>query len=65
MSRTMALLLVCLGGVLLEVVGILGLAALGVGGVVLSLGAIIPAVVTANGVSWVVMHYDEPGRSPR
>jgi hypothetical protein len=65
MSRTRALILVFIGGLLLEIVGILGLAMVGVDGVALSLGAIIPLVLTADVVSRVVMHYGSSSRPHR
>jgi len=65
MTEGKALILVCVGGLLLGAGCTLGLAALGVAGVGLSLGAIVPMALTVDGVTRVVMHYGESGRSRR
>jgi hypothetical protein len=64
MTKTKALVLIFVGAIALETVAILGLAALGVRGIGLSLGAIVPLALAADGVSRVVMHYgdDADGR---
>lgn len=42
-----------------------GLVVLGVRGPVLSLGAIVPLAVAADGIGKVVMHYGETGKRRR
>jgi hypothetical protein len=61
-TKTKALLLIFLGSLLSTAVAILSLAALGVRGVGLSLGAIVPLALAADGVARVVMYYGESGR---
>jgi hypothetical protein len=46
-------------------VAVLGLVALGVRGPALSLGAIVPLALAADGIGRVVMHYGESGRRRR
>lgn len=57
--------MIVLGAMLLTTVAVLSMAALGVSGVALSLGAIIPLALAADGVARVVMHYGESGRRQR
>jgi hypothetical protein len=57
MTKTRAIWLIFIGALVFETVGILGLAALGVRGIGLSLGALIPLALAADGVARVVMHY--------
>jgi hypothetical protein len=59
MTEGRAHLLINLAGIVATTIGVLGLAALGVSGVGLSLGALIPLFVTASASAWVVMHYDD------
>jgi hypothetical protein len=56
-GRAFVLILICC--VALVVVAIPGLAALGVSGPALSLGAIVPMAIAANAISRVVMHFGE------
>jgi hypothetical protein len=65
MNEGRAFALILVAGSLLTVVGVLGLAALGVRGVGLSLGALIPLALGANAISRVVMHYGESGKRDR
>jgi hypothetical protein len=65
MTEARALVLIVLGAMLLTTVAVLSMAALGVSGVALSLGAIIPLAFAADGVARVVMHYGESGRRQR
>ncbi len=61
MTETTALWLIIVGAVLLTAVGVLSLAALGVTGIGLSLGALVPLALAADGVARVVMHYGGSG----
>jgi hypothetical protein len=61
MTRTRALVAIISAGVLLETVSILGMAALGVTGGVLSLGAIVPLVLASYSSSLVIMHFGPYG----
>jgi hypothetical protein len=65
MAEVRAVILIFVGAILLTAVAVLSMAALGVRGVVLSLGAIGPAALAADGVARVVMHYGESGRRQR
>jgi hypothetical protein len=65
MTRTTALIVILLAGLLLEAVAVLGMAALGVRGPLLSLGAIVPLALASFSSSLVVMHYGESGRRRR
>ncbi len=58
---TKALTLVFIGATVFETVCILGLLAVGVRGIGLSLGAIVPLALAADGVARIVMHYDDAG----
>jgi hypothetical protein len=62
-NRAFALILIC--ALFFTTVGVLGLAALGARGPILTLGALIPLAVSADAVSRVVMHYGESGRRRR
>ncbi|HEX3734241.1 MAG TPA: hypothetical protein VHU86_03710 [Solirubrobacterales bacterium] len=62
MTEAKALVLIISGSALLTTVAVLSMAALGVTGVALSLGAIVPLALAADGIGRVVMHY---GRSDR
>ena len=62
MTERRAFALVMIGCLFFIGVGVLGLAALGIRGPVLSLGALIPLAVGADAVSRVVMHYGESSR---
>lgn len=62
MTEARAVTLIAFGMVLLMTASILGMAALGMRGVVLSLGAILPAALAADGVGRVVMHYGKTRR---
>ena len=57
MTRTGALVAIVVGGLCLEVVAILGMAALGVTGELLSLGGIVPLVLMSFLISLVFMHF--------
>ena len=61
MTRTRALLAILLTGLLFETVSILGMAALGATGEVLSLGAIVPLVLSSYCCSLVIMHFGPYG----
>jgi hypothetical protein len=61
MTRTRALVAIVLAGLLVETVSILGMAALGVTGEVLSLGAIVPLVLASYSSSLVIMHFGPYG----
>jgi hypothetical protein len=63
MTEAKALVLLCIATMLLTTVAILGMAALGVTGVALSLGAIVPAALAGNGVGRIVVHYGESRRA--
>jgi hypothetical protein len=62
MTEGRAFALILIGSLFFTGVGVLGLAALGVRGPGLSLGALIPLIVSANAVSRMVMHYGEARR---
>lgn len=59
MTERRAIGLIMLGGLLLSALLLTGLFALGVPGTGLSLGAIIPLMLTSYATSRVVMHYGE------
>jgi hypothetical protein len=61
MTRTRALVAILSAGLLFETVSILGMAALGVTGGVLSLGAIVPLVLVSFSSSLVIMHFGPYG----
>lgn len=65
MTEVKALWLLFLGVLVLAVVAILSLAAVGVRGVGLSLGAIVPLALGADGIARIVMHYGDSGRHRR
>jgi hypothetical protein len=63
MTEGRAQLLVYLAGALATVVGILGLSALGVRGIGITFGGLVPLLVTASASARVVMRYgDEADR---
>jgi len=62
MTEVRAILLIFLGAVLFTTVAVLSMAALGVGGAVLGLGALVPLAIAADGVARVVLYYGEPDR---
>lgn len=62
MTEARALVLIGFGAVLLTTVAVLSMAAVGVTGVALSLGAIVPLALAADCVGRVVMHYGKSGR---
>jgi len=62
MTEHRAFLLILVGGVVFEVVAILGMAALGAGSDLLVFGLIIPLLVAPYLSSRVVMHYGEARR---
>jgi hypothetical protein len=53
-------LLLLAAGLVLTTVGVLGLSALGVQGMVLSLGFLVPMALVGLGIGWVVVHFEEP-----
>lgn len=57
MSKKRALILVFAATLVATAVGLLGLAALGVGRPILGLGFIVPLIVGCDTISRVVMHY--------
>jgi hypothetical protein len=58
--------LIHISAIVVTTIGVLGLAALGVRGVGLSLGALIPLAVAASASARVVMHYgDDAGSRKR
>jgi hypothetical protein len=61
MSEARAIVLIAIGMVLLMTISVLLMAALGIDGVALSLGAIIPAALAAYGVGLVVSRCGESG----
>jgi hypothetical protein len=65
MTETRAVILLCLGAVALEIIGIAVLAAIGVDGPGLAVAAIVPMVVGGDGAARVVMHFDESGHHRR
>jgi hypothetical protein len=65
MTRTRALIAIFAGGLLFEAAAILGMAALGVTGELLSLGAIVPLLVMSFSSSLVIMHFGAYGRRRR
>jgi hypothetical protein len=56
---------ILLGGLLLETAAILGMAAAGVTGELLSLGAIVPLALTSFSSSLVIMHFGAYGKRRR
>ena len=62
MSEQRAFLLLCLGMVLLIGAAVEVLLALGVRGVGISLGLIVPMVLAGFGIGWMVVHYGEQSR---
>jgi hypothetical protein len=65
MTRSKALVAIFSGGLLLETVAILGMAALGVRGELLSLGAFVPLTLMAYSSSRVIRHFGPYGTPPR
>jgi len=65
MTRTRALVAILLGGLFLEAVAILGMAAVGVRGELLSLGAIVPLPLTSFLSALVIMHFGAYGERHR
>jgi hypothetical protein len=65
MTRTKALVAIFFGGLLLEAIAILGMAAVGVTGVLLSLGAIVPLILMSLSSSLVIMHFGAYDRRHR
>jgi hypothetical protein len=61
MTRTRALVAILIGGLLLATGAILGMAAIGVTGELLSLGALVPLVLTSFSSSLVIMHFGPYG----
>lgn len=61
MTRTRALVAILVGGLLLATGAILGMAAVGVTGEVLSLGALVPLALMSFGGSLVIMHFGPYG----
>jgi hypothetical protein len=61
MTRTKALVAILIGGLLLATGAILGMAAVGVTGELLSLGALVPLVLTSFSSSLVIMHFGPYG----
>ena len=57
MTKTRALVAILIGGLLLETGAILGMAAVGVTGELLSLGAFVPLVLASFSSSLVIMHF--------
>jgi hypothetical protein len=61
MTRTKALVAILIGGLLLATGAIIGMAAVGVTGELLSLGALVPLVLTSFSSSLVIMHFGPYG----
>jgi len=61
MSEARAIVLIAVGMVMLMTLAVMSMAAMGIGGVTLSLGAIIPAAIAAQGVGLVVSRSGESG----
>jgi hypothetical protein len=61
MTKTKVLVAILIGGLLLETGAILGMAAVGVTGELLSLGALVPLVLTSFSSSLVIMHFGPYG----
>jgi hypothetical protein len=61
MTRTRALVAIVSAAVLIETVSILGMAALGITGGLLSLGAIVPLVLASYSSSLVIMRFGPYG----
>jgi hypothetical protein len=57
MTRTRALVAIISGGLLFEVAAILGMAAVGLAGPILSLGAIVPLAITSVSSALVIEHF--------
>jgi hypothetical protein len=65
MTRTRALVAILVGGLLLVTGAILGMAALGVTGELLSMGALVPLALMSFLISRVFMHFGAYGRRSR
>lgn len=65
MTEARAFILIGISGVLLTTVAVLSMLALGVRGVGLSLGVIVPLAIGADCIGRVVVHYGENGRRKR
>jgi hypothetical protein len=65
MTRTKALVAIYVGGLLLATVAILGMAAVGVTGELLSLGALVPLALMSFLISLVFKHFGAYGRRRR
>jgi len=61
MTKTRALVAILIGGLLLETGAILGMAAVGATGELLSLGALVPLVLASFSSSLVIMHFGSYG----
>jgi hypothetical protein len=64
-TEAKALVLICAATVLLTALFIFGLGALGARQLGIALGAIVPLVFAADGITRVVMHYGESNRRRR
>lgn len=65
MTEVRAIWLIFLGALSSTAVAVLSLAALGVTGAVLGLGALVPLALAADGAARVIMHYGESGSDDR
>lgn len=65
MTRTRALMAIFVGGLFVVTAAILGMAAVGVTGELLSLGAIVPLALMSFGISLVFMHFGPYDRRRR
>jgi hypothetical protein len=65
MTKTRALVAILIGGLLLEAGAILGMAAVGATGDLLSLGALVPLVLASFSSSLVIMHFGSYGGRER
>jgi hypothetical protein len=65
MTRTRALVAILIGGNFLAAGSILGMAAVGVTGELLSLGALLPLALMSFLISLVFMHFGAYGRRRR
>lgn len=65
MTRTKALVAIYVGGLVLATVAILGMAAAGIGGGLLSLGALVPLALMSFSISRVFTHFGAYGRRRR
>ena len=65
MTEARALVLIGIGAIVFTSVAVTSMAACGITGPLLSLGAIVPLALGADGVGRVVMHYGASGKRRR